>query len=171
MRRASHSSGRRRGTRVAEKAPTGAPAKRCEIPHSHDTRVPPLDVNTTGQGRARFPKKLRVTRRRDFERVFAHGRRAGNAFMRVWVVPNGLDHPRVGVAVGRRQGGAVQRNRLKRIVREAARLSMSEFPPGLDIICAPRPSPMLTLRKCRASLVRLARQAARSAEGPQEPVH
>jgi ribonuclease P protein component len=91
--------------------------------------------------------------------------------MRVWVVPNGLEHARVGVAVGRRQGGAVQRNHLKRMVREAARLCLSEFPPGLDIICAPRPSPPLTLRACRESLVRLARQAARSVDGPQEPVH
>ena len=52
--------------------------------------------------------------------------------------PNGLDHSRVGYAVGRPLGGAVVRNRVKRRLRELVR--MLPLPPGHDLVVAARPS-------------------------------
>jgi ribonuclease P protein component len=52
----------------------------------------------------------------------------------VWACPNELDHPRLGLAIGRRVGGAVTRNRIKRRVREAFRLTQHQWPRGYDVV-------------------------------------
>lgn len=57
--------------------------------------------------------------------------------------PNNLQHTRLGITVTRRYGKAHDRNRFKRIVREAYRLSQSQLQPGLDINVKPR-----TAAKC-----------------------
>jgi len=51
--------------------------------------------------------------------------------------PNGTDTTRLGLAVSRRLGGAVVRNRIKRVLREAFRLDRGSFPPGLDLVVIP----------------------------------
>jgi len=52
--------------------------------------------------------------------------------------PNKEEHSRLGITVSRRYGGAVERNRFKRLVREAFRLSRLEIPQGIDINVKPR---------------------------------
>jgi ribonuclease P protein component len=94
----------------------------------------------------RFPKKRRLLRHADFERVYKQGRRHFAAHMTVFylrrgqaegAVPEGL---RVGFTVGRVLGGSVQRNRIKRRLREAVRLS--GFPPEVsaDVVINPKRS-------------------------------
>ena len=61
----------------------------------------------------------------------------------------------------RRVGGAVVRNRWKRLLREAFRLSQSQLPAGLDIIAIPRPDAEPALVPLSDSLVRLASRAAK----------
>jgi len=51
---------------------------------------------------------------------------------------NGLPHLRLGLSVSRKYGGAVQRNRLRRLYREAFRLTRHEMPVGLDLVLIPR---------------------------------
>jgi len=90
-----------------------------------------------------FPKSQRLLRHSDFRRVYGEGRRYFAAHMTVFYVPRQAAADagwRVGYTVGKVLGGAVERNRMKRRLREAVRLS--EFGSGVaaDIVIHPKPS-------------------------------
>jgi ribonuclease P protein component len=74
---------------------------------------------------------------------------------------NGLEHPRLGLAVSRRVGSAVTRNRWKRAIREAFRLTRPRIPPGIDLVVTPRKATTPNLKELRSSLPRLAQRLAR----------
>jgi ribonuclease P protein component len=84
----------------------------------------------------------RVRRRPEFERAYSEGTRIHARFMTVFVVPNTVSHPRLGVAATRKLGGAVVRNRAKRLARELFRRHKTgplfEAQSGLDIVIVPR---------------------------------
>lgn len=97
----------------------------------------------------------------DFRRAFERKRSVSDAILIVYGVENGRDHARLGLSVSRKKvRRATARNRLKRLIREAFRLSKAELPSGLDLVVIPR-GPNLTLDQARHSLVTLARDAAR----------
>ena len=75
------------------------------------------------RGRFAFPRQLRVLRERDFRRILRRGRRVRCFPLRVYVLPRGQGASRLGLAVSRKAGGAVVRNRWKRAIREAFRLN------------------------------------------------
>ncbi len=106
---------------------------------------------------------MRLARERDFQRVLRQGSRARAACLLVAVAPNGLTHTRLGVSIGKKvDRSAVRRNRLRRIVREAFRLSYDELPQGLDIlVLGARSGIRLELAATRAELVMLVRKAER----------
>ena len=81
--------------------------------------------------------------------------------MALWGLANGLPDTRLGLAVGRRHGDAVHRNRIKRVLREAFRLCRHQLPAGLDLACAPREGADITLTGCTESLIRLAVRLSR----------
>ena len=96
---------------------------------------------------SKFPKSRRLLKHADFQRVYQTGRRqfTGNMtvfFLRRQAAPEG--GPRVGLTVGKVLGGAVDRNRIKRRMREAVRLSRSACDGPIDIVFNPRKS-VLTL--------------------------
>jgi len=128
-------------------------------------RVDPEARQGTGAERAprqRLPRALRMVRQADFQRAYREGSRAKGSILTVVAVPNGIPHPRIGLSVGRSVWkSAARRNRVRRIFREAFRLSRSELPAGFDLVLIPA-SPRLEpeLAATREELVRLARKAA-----------
>lgn len=112
----------------------------------------------------RFPKRMRLLTAADFERVFAMRASASDGTLVIYGAPNDLDHPRLGLTVSRKIGNAVRRNRWKRLLREAFRLTYHELP-TLDLVCLPRPSAEPDLHNLHASFrsltTRIARQLAR----------
>jgi ribonuclease P protein component len=108
-----------------------------------------------------FPASRRLKAPAEFRRVYDRNRSAADTILVVYACENGLTHPRLGVSVSRKVGGAVVRNRLKRLYREAFRLCQHELPPGVDYVLIPRVKagePLLD--QVKSSLVALAKQAA-----------
>jgi ribonuclease P protein component len=77
-------------------------------------------------------------RRKDFDAAYRSGKKRSGARLVVFCRPNGLGRNRFGTSVGRRMGGAVERGRVRRRVREIVRLHRQEFGPGWDIVIQPR---------------------------------
>jgi ribonuclease P protein component len=106
----------------------------------------------------------------DFKRVYDRRRSAGDASLIVYVCENQLPYLRLGLSVSRKFGGAVERNRLRRLYREAFRLTRHEMPVGLDLVLIPRKPAAPDLEELKQTLSRLVRQVARRLEkegGPQ----
>ncbi|MEX0613562.1 MAG: ribonuclease P protein component [Pirellulales bacterium] len=122
----------------------------------------------------RFPKRVRLLRASEFERVFAARISAADAWIALYGAANDLDYPRFGVTVSRRIGGATTRNRWKRLLREAFRLSQHRLPP-LDLVCVARAPAPPELRHLMESLPAMAMSIERrlqkksAARGEQTP--
>jgi ribonuclease P protein component len=99
-------------------------------------------VNLSGPGkRARFTSGMRLLRHSDFERVYKKGRRHFAAHMTVfYLLRERGDGWRVGFTVGRVLGGAVERNRIKRRLREAVRLYWPGVCIPADVVVNPKKS-------------------------------
>jgi ribonuclease P protein component len=86
-------------------------------------------------------RRHRLSRSRDFDNVYRHGRSVSTRFLTLYWFPRDeeSDEPRLGVAVPKAGGTAVVRNRLKRQLREAWRARIEEVRPGCDYVIVARP--------------------------------
>jgi ribonuclease P protein component len=85
------------------------------------------------------PGRARLSRSADFDRVFRQGRSHACRELVLYVFPREADSPpRLGLSVSRKVGGAVQRNRVKRLLREAFALEGSRLPVGSDAVVVAR---------------------------------
>jgi ribonuclease P protein component len=96
-----------------------------------------------GGGRS---QRRRLSRSAEFERVYRQGRSKANRFLVLYAfpradddAPSGDDGPRLGLSVSRRVGGAVERTRVKRVLREAFWAEAERLPAGSDYVVVARP--------------------------------
>jgi ribonuclease P protein component len=89
-----------------------------------------------GAGRRRTG---RLSRSAEFDRVYRQGRSVANRYLVLYAFPRSADEQaRVGLSVGRKVGGAVERNHLKRLLREACASLADELPAGHDVVVVAR---------------------------------
>jgi ribonuclease P protein component len=134
--------------------------------------------------RAKFPRSLRLLRHSDFERVYKQGRRHFSASLTAFFLARQggesakkkatpMPGLRVGFTVGRALGGAVQRNRMKRRLREAVRLSQPPAEVSADVVLNPKKSLLTSdfeavLNEVRRAFVVIEQKIGRKPEGISE---
>jgi ribonuclease P protein component len=88
----------------------------------------------------RFPKADRLLRRREFLEVQDKGQKIPADCLLGLARPNGRPHSRVGLTVSSKVGNAVERARLRRLLRECFRKRKDQWPPGVDVVLVVRQS-------------------------------
>ncbi len=87
---------------------------------------------------ARFPRTAKLLKHSDFQRVYKSGKRHFSTLLTAFFLPGTESGPRIGITVSRALGGAVQRNRIKRRMREAIRLHRGELSGSMDVVFNPK---------------------------------
>ena len=112
----------------------------------------------------RLRRRDRLRRQVDFERVYGTDAYAADEVLVVKGCWNRLGYPRLGLAVSRKFGNAVARNRWKRLIRNAFRLTRPEIAAGVDLVVRPRRGAKPVYAEIESSLPRLARRVVRRLE-------
>src|SRR3989442_1670579 len=84
----------------------------------------------------KFRPRFRIRRRADFKQAYEHGARVHGRYSTLFIRPNELKVGRLGIAATKKLGGAVIRNRAKRLIREIFR--RNNIAQGLDIVVVPK---------------------------------
>jgi ribonuclease P protein component len=118
----------------------------------------------------RLRARQRLKKRPEFRRVYDRGARTSGRSFTVFALPNNLQHGRLGVAATRKFGGAVDRNRAKRLVREIFRRH-GRLTAGLDVVVVPKrefhgAAYVQLEREFQVAVNRLGRIHARAAKRP-----
>ena len=111
---------------------TMSPQPRAATPVEHVAR-------RAGGSSPGFPRQRRIRKRREFSSVFDSGQRIHGRFFTFLLLQTTLDRSRLGIVASRKIGGAVQRNRAKRLIREMFRTEVRLSATGaVDLVVIPR---------------------------------
>ena len=83
-----------------------------------------------------FDRRERIRRHADYQRIYKQGSHIHSRYSTLFIQPNALAIGRLGIAATKKLGGAVQRNRAKRLIREVFR--RNKLAPGFDVIVIPK---------------------------------
>jgi len=129
----------------AQRAPPEAQA-RLPRPHGHarrarDHQTPPRERPEAAVGVTAVQRRNRLSRSRDFDSVYRHGRSVSSRFLVLYSFAreDGPGESRLGIAIPKKVGGAVVRNRIKRQLRELWRARLNSVPAGADYVLVARP--------------------------------
>ncbi len=113
--------------------------QRTATPPPASREVPAGGAAGVSLGNRPRAARSRLSRSADFERVFRQGRSHAGRELVLYVFPRADGTPaRLGLSVSRKVGGAVERNRVKRLLREAFVLESERLPPGTDVVVVAR---------------------------------
>lgn len=87
-----------------------------------------------------LPRPLRLAKSDDFARLRREGQTWRGRFMLINIAPNSLPHNRYGVVTGKKLGGAVIRNRVRRLIRQTLRQATPHLQVGWDIVLVAHPT-------------------------------
>jgi ribonuclease P protein component len=108
----------------------------------------------------KFPKSDRILKREGFRRVYEQGLKVQSKYFTAFVAANQIDKPRIGITVTRKIGNSVERNRARRLLREAFRKNKWLAPKGVDIVINVKRSLVEAgYREVEAELVALLKRA------------
>ncbi len=110
---------------------------------------------------------VRLRSSRVFERVYALKCKAADGVLLLFLARNEHKATRIGLSVSKKHGGAVERNQLKRWLREAFRLERHQFPIGLDLIAIPLAADRASLTAYRQSLLGLVKRLTKRLDREQ----
>ena len=117
--------------------------------------------------RADFPWRYRIVRTAEYRSLYEQGRKTYSGSLVLFGRENKLEHHRLGITVSRKVGGAVVRNRIKRLLREVFRRSRTEIPHHYDfVVNARRDCRGLEYEALRKEFLGAALKLARPTEGP-----
>jgi ribonuclease P protein component len=108
----------------------------------------------------RFPPSCRIRSSLDFKRIYQRRCAASDELLLIFSDRNDLPYPRLGLSVSRKIGGAVERNRWKRLLREAFRLNRRQLPRGIDLVVVVRKRAAPSLDAIGESLIKLSGRLA-----------
>ena len=114
--------------------------------------------------RLTFPPDRRLRRPEEFQRVYDLKTAAGDGRLRIFAALNGSERTRVGSSVSKKHGNSVVRHHLKRLLREAYRLSQLQLPEGWDMILIPQQGVVASVSEYQESLAQICQRLRKRIE-------
>lgn len=108
-----------------------------------------------------FGSAKRLKKSQQFNDIFSNRTSVADSHLIIYARPNQLSFCRIGLGVGKKLGNAVYRNRYKRKLREAFRLSQHQLPLTCDLVLIPRPTPTPSTQQYSQSLLALCQRLQR----------
>ena len=137
---------------------------------SQEPKMKKPPATKTDAASKRFRREQHIRSGDDFRRAYARRCSASDGTIIVVGRENRLAYTRLGLSVSRKAGSAVVRNRWKRLIREAFRISQSRLPAGTDLVVIPRlgvePELAAIIQSLPQLAARVSRKLARTKKSP-----